>query len=236
MIPGRREWESWEWRDGAVVNAPCSKSRTGCRLKKEEEEEGPRRNGGNGYKDAISVVWSIAITSVPSFRRGVTWSLGNGNPKTLLRPGDGRASVETREGRWYRQGEREGLMDTYWYHLYTLKSFPLCRSIARAGPSRAGGIVPAKKAALPPHASVCKYFRAESLNVNSPRNVNTCATNQCLPRCAVQTTRAHTSSRIRSGHRGLSTRYSVISRSNFDVWNTSSQTYGPLQVPRVILL
>jgi len=64
------------------------------------------RNGGNGYKDAISVVWSIAITSVPSFRRGVTWSLGNRNPKTLLQPGDGRASAERRRG-MRRQGREK---------------------------------------------------------------------------------------------------------------------------------
>jgi len=36
------------------------------------------------------------------------------------------------------------------------------------------------------HANICKYFRAKTPGVNSLRNANTCATNQCLPRVAPQ--------------------------------------------------
>jgi len=57
-----------------------------------KEEEDRKGKEGNGYKDAISVVWSIAITSVPSFQWSVTRSPGNHNPKTLLRSGDGWAA------------------------------------------------------------------------------------------------------------------------------------------------
>jgi len=79
----------------AIVNVPLELVDSGrMPIGRRRGERKGCRNGGNGYKDAISVVWSIAITSVPSFRRGVTWSLGNRNPKTLLQPGDGRASAE----------------------------------------------------------------------------------------------------------------------------------------------
>jgi len=136
------------------------------------------RNGGNGYKNAISVVWSIAITSVPSFRRSVTRSLGNHNPKTLLRPGDGWAAG----GRQTRRGGSGSLMDTYWYHLYTLKSFPLYRFVARADRSRACIILRKKRHCAARERLQNNLSCPETGCVNSSRNANTCAANQCLPR------------------------------------------------------
>lgn len=48
-------------------------------------------NEGNGYKDSVSVVWSIAITSVPSFSTKRNQLLGNHQPPKhyLAAEGDG---------------------------------------------------------------------------------------------------------------------------------------------------
>lgn len=82
----------------------------------------------------VSVVWSIAITSVPSFRRSVTRSHGNRNPKTLLPPRDGWApgggTTHRRDGG--RLGGREGGLNGYilisFVHPQKLPSVPFRRS------------------------------------------------------------------------------------------------------------
>lgn len=83
------------------------------------------RNRGNGYKNAISVVWSIAITSVPSFRRSVTRSLGNRNPKTLLRPGRWLSGEGGSRGREGRGRKLNGYISISFVHPQKLPSAPL---------------------------------------------------------------------------------------------------------------
>lgn len=74
-----------------------------------------------------------------------------------------------------------------------------------------------ERSGIVPHASVCKYFRAETRGVNLPRNADTCATNQCLPRAA-EATHAHTSSCNCFGQRlARNTRYFVSFHTYSDV-------------------
>lgn len=105
----------------------------GRRREKRIEQE--NRNGANGYKDAISVVWSIAITSVPSFRRSVTGRLATATPKHYFdraewpeANGGGHTGMRDERDR-ERERERERGLNGYilisFVHPQKLLSMPL---------------------------------------------------------------------------------------------------------------
>lgn len=136
---------------------------------------------------------------VPAERNPVAWQP---QPQNITSTGRWLSG-----GRWDNEGERgrEGGLNGYilisFVHPQKLSSVPL-----RCSRRVVLGLVSFReRSGIVPHATFANTFVPKTPGVNLPRNANTCATNQCLPRAA-EATRAHTSSRIRFGQRGPETR------------------------------